>query len=349
MQKYLILILIFSCLFICNAFAQTTNDSCQSAYNVGFIPNGSIGTICFDGQINVQLIDSTDLALPNFPYPNIPLPCNGYVSSVAVPGKDIWFKFYTNCDLTFRVENSDSVHLSFWIGDDCNNLLPVQCYTIAEGLSFSQTLNGLGGHYIYLQVSGPNTFVNTNFTICLSGTIASCFPIFNFTSTPVRCFVYDLQFTNCSSNQVNDGSVTLSSFQGNPPYTCFWSDGFNGFSRNNLAPGIYYLTITDVNGCSVNDSVVISVSTSLFLNETKDFDILNDTKSKVLTILCKNSQLNTENYFMIKNTLGQQNHSEIISSRDKIVFDYSSLPIGIYYLHFKFQNIFKVIKFQIIN
>ncbi len=332
-----------------DAVSQVSNDSCLSANNLGFIPFGSIGTFCFDGQINIPLIDSTDLALPNFPYPNIILPCNGYIPSIAVPGKDLWYTFYTNCDLTFRAENSDTVHLSFWIGDDCNNLLPIDCFTIPEGISFSQTLNGLGGHAIFLQVSGPNTIVNTNFTVCFSGTIGACFPVFNFSPTPVQCFTYEVQITDCSNSQSNDGSVNINSMLGNSPYTCYWNDGVIGFSRNNLAPGVYYFTITDVNGCAENDSIVISISTSLIENKNNDFLILNDTKVKEITISSSNNYFNVNNYYNIKNTLGHLIYTDRITSDIKFVFNYSSFAAGIYFLQFEFQNSIKSIKFQVLD
>lgn len=56
-----------------------------------------------------------------------------------------------------------------------------------------------------------------------------------------------------------NGSATLNSVNGNtPPYTYSWSPaGGNGAQANNLAAGIYTLTITDANGCVRVDTVIV--------------------------------------------------------------------------------------------
>ncbi|MEX2590593.1 MAG: T9SS type B sorting domain-containing protein, partial [Chitinophagales bacterium] len=48
----------------------------------------------------------------------------------------------------------------------------------------------------------------------------------------------------------NDGSININSNGGTAPYTYNWNDGTSETIRENLAPGVYSLTITDANGCS---------------------------------------------------------------------------------------------------
>ena len=52
----------------------------------------------------------------------------------------------------------------------------------------------------------------------------------------------------------NNASVNLTISGGISPYNEIWS---NGITPNNLGPGIYYYTIIDSNGCTVNDSIII--------------------------------------------------------------------------------------------
>lgn len=348
MKKFILFPFFLLLINFCNA--QVTNDSCLSAKNIGFIPNGSIGLICFNGSINVPLIDSTDFAIANFPYPNISIVCNGYTPVIAFPGKDIWYRFTTNCDFTFQVENSDTVHLSFWFGDTCSNLIPIQCYTVPAGLTYNHTLSGLGGHTIFLQVSGPNISVNTKFTICFSGTLASCFPSYTFSPTPTQCFVYDVQTTNCSSAQSNDGTASINLTQGNSPFSCLWNDGFNGFVRSNLASGIYYFTITDINGCSESDSISISIANAIIIdNQGSFYKVKNNKELEILSVLFQKNKLSDRDLFFITNNLGVEIFSSRIFSLDKLTFNYSKLTNGIYYLHFKAQNPIPTIKFSVIR
>lgn len=59
-------------------------------------------------------------------------------------------------------------------------------------------------------------------------------------------------------NGVCDGSASVAGTGGNPPYTFTWSDAQSGMTATNLCAGNYFVTITDLNGCSASTSVTIS-------------------------------------------------------------------------------------------
>ncbi len=74
----------------------------------------------------------------------------------------------------------------------------------------------------------------------------------------------DIVVTNASCPGVVDGSILVNPNGGTAPYTFNWQaglDAFNGtFASSNPAPlqsGIYQLTITDNNGCSIERSVTV--------------------------------------------------------------------------------------------
>lgn len=56
----------------------------------------------------------------------------------------------------------------------------------------------------------------------------------------------------------NNGSATANPFGGIPPYTYSWNTTATTQTINGLTAGTYYVTITDDNGCSINDSVLIN-------------------------------------------------------------------------------------------
>ncbi|KIC89038.1 hypothetical protein, partial [Flavihumibacter sp. ZG627] len=61
----------------------------------------------------------------------------------------------------------------------------------------------------------------------------------------------------------SNGAIDLSIAGGTAPYTISWS-GPNGFNSNdedltNLAPGVYTVTVTDVNGCTTTKDIEVTV------------------------------------------------------------------------------------------
>jgi hypothetical protein len=64
------------------------------------------------------------------------------------------------------------------------------------------------------------------------------------TPLEVECIV-----TTASSPGASDGSATALVTGGTPPYTYLWSTGETTHTIDNLAVGIYTVTVTDANGC----------------------------------------------------------------------------------------------------
>lgn len=62
---------------------------------------------------------------------------------------------------------------------------------------------------------------------------------------------------NQSCFQSNDASIKLEIQNGNPPYTCNWSNNSEGLFIENLASGDYKFTLVDQNNCILSDSIHI--------------------------------------------------------------------------------------------
>ena len=66
--------------------------------------------------------------------------------------------------------------------------------------------------------------------------------------------------TNESCEGSNDGSISVDILGGTGPYMFLWSNGGNSAAINDLSAGIYILTATDAEGCSITDTFEISIS-----------------------------------------------------------------------------------------
>ncbi len=75
--------------------------------------------------------------------------------------------------------------------------------------------------------------------------------------------VVDSISVNLGCYNSNNGTATAYSGGGTPPYTYLWSNGSVSNVDNNLAPGTYTVTVTDLHGCTNTDSVKVVNATPL--------------------------------------------------------------------------------------
>lgn len=80
-----------------------------------------------------------------------------------------------------------------------------------------------------------------------------------FTIQSSNSLDYILVPTSCGDNN-NEGTITTTIFNGNPPYSFMWSENAGYSSSQNLtglSGGTYTVTVTDYSGCSSTKSVIV--------------------------------------------------------------------------------------------
>jgi len=73
--------------------------------------------------------------------------------------------------------------------------------------------------------------------------------------TGLAVLVEIVQQPSCPSS--NDGILSVDASGGVPPYEYAWSTGFAGPAQPGLSPGLYSFTVSDANGCSVAESILL--------------------------------------------------------------------------------------------
>jgi len=76
--------------------------------------------------------------------------------------------------------------------------------------------------------------------------------------------IADVTILNETCLGANDGLLILNNTSnGTSPYSKLWSNGITGTVVNNLSPGNYNLTITDIQGCPFEESYTINAATEI--------------------------------------------------------------------------------------
>ncbi len=182
------------------------------------------------------------------------------------------------CAGTYTVTVTDS--------NDCTAVLPitihdtsnfdanythqnVSCYGYCDGDAF---VFGNGGSppYSYLWNNGDTSDTQNNlcadtYSITISESAGCVRNVFITITEPPALTSSIINIKNPDCYTFCDGEAEITVGGGTPPYTINWSNGNTTAFVNNLCDGLYYVTITDTNMCSITDSVSMLEPTPLVL------------------------------------------------------------------------------------
>ena len=83
----------------------------------------------------------------------------------------------------------------------------------------------------------------------------------------------NLTTTNLSCYNSCDGRILTQINGGVSSYTFSWSDGSSLDSNTNLCSGMFNITVTDDNGCTISDSSILTQPTEIIINIDSIFDV----------------------------------------------------------------------------
>ena len=129
-------------------------------------------------------------------------------------------------------------------------------YAWSNGANTEDLLNVVAGSYNVVITDANGCVVNASAAITQNSAIAT-----SIVQSNVDCF------------GGSDGSASLNVSGGTPPYTIAWNTGDNTQNINNLSAGTYSVVVTDANGCTANNSVIISEPNELTVTAVYDSTI----------------------------------------------------------------------------
>lgn len=156
------------------------------------------------------------------------------------------------------------------------------CVGSSDG-NVSVNVSGGTGFYTYLWNTGDDFVVVYDlsagiYTVTVTDTVSNCSAVgtVELEISPEGIWVMTSS-TDVTCNGFNDGTGYVGIMTGVPPFTVVWSDNQTGTSPTGLGAGTYYVTVTDVNGCSALDSILVNeppaiVSSFTVQNEDCDQD-----------------------------------------------------------------------------
>lgn len=230
------------------------------------------GTVNFAGSNGFGDVSSGTNVIDNV-WHHVAVTYNGTIAFIYVDGYEDNSVFSTgdinnsNSEVTIG-ENSQVLGRNY-----TGNLDDVRIWNIAKpGAEINVARNcalqgnepGLVAYYKFNQGNGgeDNTAItslidatgNNNGTFngfALNGNTSN----FLAADTPLPNLGYTFTKSDVSCNGLNDGSIAVSVYGGQGPYTFAWSNGSSNSTINNLSAGTYSLhSITDANGCLIGNS-----------------------------------------------------------------------------------------------
>ncbi len=288
---------------------------------------------------------------------------NGNISLQASGGTGAYSYLWSNAGTTDSIGNITVGNYSVTVFD-ANNCSTSSSFTVNEPalLSVASTstdaicfgeqngtasLNVTGGtqNYSYEWCNGETNPVVQNLS---AGVCTVTITDLNNCTTTTTIHISQpnsLQLITSSANSTNgqnNGTAFIDTTSGGVvPYSYLWSTGDTTLTISNLLAGTYTVTTTDTNGCSVTASVVVQNVTGI-ISANQDFVFSVFPNPATNEIFVELSKLSSQTTLTLKNVLGQNLFSEIISTtRTKI--DLSLLAAGVYMLEVK-QGDEKVVK-----
>ncbi len=166
-----------------------------------------------------------------------------------------------NCSTTASTTISNPAAVTASVTVDSN----VSCFGFADGGLTANPGGGDGGPYTYLWDDGPASTTQSvdnlgpgTYNVTVSDN-SGCTATASETITEPTALSASISLDqNVSCNGGDDGGATAAGNGGTAPYTFVWDNGEANAAAVNLDAGTHTVTVTDINGCTATEQIVIT-------------------------------------------------------------------------------------------
>lgn len=225
-----------------------------------------------------------------------------------------------------------------WVSTVTSIILNVNTTNVQYGLDstgiIAVTANSGIPPYTYLWSNGDTTSTITGLPMGIYSVtvtdLVNCTA--SLTDSITQIFMLNMAISTIPANGGNNGSANVAMLNGTPPYSYRWSNGATTSSINNLAPGIYSVSVNDANGATNSANAIVddNTATSITPNNVILFNIQPNPSNGLFDIKLDAGQLN-EKHLDIFNLNGQLvYHADLAAEQVQLSVNLSQQVSGIY-------------------
>ncbi|MBW8051775.1 MAG: hypothetical protein FVQ77_15855, partial [Cytophagales bacterium] len=154
----------------------------------------------------------------------------------------------------------------------------VNCFGFVNGTAEASVTGGTPGYtYLWSPIGGTDTIASNlppgTYIITVTDSNGCVNAGAIVIAEPAAALSLITGSTDITCNGFNDGMATVDASGGTSPYTYLWSDNQTKDTAAGLSPDTFYVTVTDLNGCSEQDTITVNepallTSTTTVTNET---------------------------------------------------------------------------------
>ncbi|MGB1205427.1 MAG: T9SS type A sorting domain-containing protein [Chitinophagales bacterium] len=142
----------------------------------------------------------------------------------------------------------------------------------------------------------------------------------------------DIVVNEASSAGANDANISVVASGGVGVLAYLWNTGQTTATINNLMAGLYNVTVTDLNGCTATEEVLVNISGLSTTNEQANIQIFPNPSEGVFYVQIENILLTNNNFELkVYDSAGKMLFSQKETTTD-IKIDLSKYAKGIYYV-----------------
>ncbi len=219
--------------------------------------------VCFGASTGSVAVTGSDGTTPyEYSIDSGPYQSSGIFSSIPAGNHLVTIRdaLHVTFDVPFTITQPSSAP-----GGSIINQVNILCSGGSQG---SVVVSGSGGTppYLYKLESG-NYQVSGSFSDLYAGSYtitvqdaSLCTSDISVTITEPGTLTLDYTSEDASCQDIADGTVDLNIDGGTQPITVLWPDGNTTVSRQDLLTGTYRVIITDANGCTASQDVIVGLS-----------------------------------------------------------------------------------------